>query len=199
MRCTKPVLALAALLLATGCGSAMARPESPKDCDGGNVKDCQSQCQGGVGRACYRLAWFTEEGESGVSKNPKEAVRLYDQACQAKMAVACRALGIIYARGADDVEPNRKRSREYFQQACTLGIPEVCPPPEKKQGGSAPPPQGAQAEAQVDAHSSGSSGSSGGSKVGNAIESKTNQAAEAGANKAVDSVTSSIPGPPTPK
>jgi TPR repeat protein len=142
----RPVVALAVLLFSAGCGSAMARPESPKDCDGGNVQDCKAQCQGSVARACYRLAWFTEEGENGVAKNPKEAVRLYDQACQAKMAVACRALGIVYARGADDVEPNRKRSREYFQQACDLGIPEVCPPPEKQKG-QAPSTPSAGAEA----------------------------------------------------
>jgi TPR repeat protein len=135
--------ALGVMLLAAGCGSAMARPEAPKDCDGGNVQDCKAQCQSGQARACYRLGWFTEEGEAGVAKNPREAVRLYDQACKAKMAVACRALGIVYARGADDIDPNRKLSREYFQQACDLGIPEVCPPPEKQKGQAAsPPPSG---------------------------------------------------------
>ena len=127
----KPVFALAAILLGAGCGSAEVRPESPKDCDGGNVQDCRAQCQQNVARACYRLGWFTEEGEGGVAKNAKEAVRLYDQACAGKMAVSCRALGIVYARGATDVPQDRKRSRDYFQKACDLGLTAVCPPPEK--------------------------------------------------------------------
>jgi uncharacterized protein len=130
----KPVFALAAILLGAGCGSAEVRPEAPKDCDGGNVQDCRAQCQQNVPRACYRLGWFTEEGEGGVAKNAKEAVKLYDQACAGNMAVSCRALGIMYARGADDIAQDRKRSREYFQKACDLGLTVVCPPPDKNKG-----------------------------------------------------------------
>jgi TPR repeat protein len=144
----KPVLAIAAIVLgAVGCGPAMARPEAPKDCDGGNVQDCRAQCDSNVPRACYRLGWFTEEGEAGVSRSPKEAVRLYEKSCQAGMAVACRALGTVYAKGTDDISADRKRSREYFQKACDLGIPEVCPPPEKQRPKGGAPAAGGEAQA----------------------------------------------------
>jgi TPR repeat protein len=121
----------------------MARPESPKDCDGGNVQDCKAQCDQNIARACYRLGWFTELGEAGTSGGARGAIKLYDQACSAGMAVACRALGTVYANGTEDINADRRKSREYFQKACDLGIPEVCPPPEKekkraKTGGGEP-------------------------------------------------------------
>ncbi len=112
---------------ATGCTSEVAlRPA--KTCDGGNIDQCRSACDQNQGRACYRLAWFYEEGQ-GVGQSTKKAVELYQKACDANMAIACRGLGIMYWRG-ENVKRKRKKAITFYQKACGLGLSEACPTPE---------------------------------------------------------------------
>ena len=125
-----------ALALAGACGPPAVQLRPAKTCDSGSIEDCRSRCDKNESRACYRLGWFTEEGQ-GVKPSLRRALELYDKACTSSYAVACRALAMVYEHGDDDLEPNKKKSEEYYARACGLGLKEACivkvynPPPAK--------------------------------------------------------------------
>jgi len=123
-----------ALALGVACGPPAVQLRPAETCDSGNLDDCRNRCEKNESRACYRLGWFTEEGQ-GVKPNRRRALELYDKACTSSYAVACRALGMVYEHGDDDLEPNKKKSEEYYAKACGLGLESACP-----QRVSKPPP-----------------------------------------------------------
>lgn len=112
------------LLAASACGPAVVQLRPAQACDGGNLQDCQTKCDGNQPRACYRLGWFYEEGQQ-VNQNVATAIRHYQSACDAQWPKACRALGILYGTG-EKVDPNREKSITYHQQACDLGLESSC-------------------------------------------------------------------------
>lgn len=113
-----------------GCspaGSAAVQLQNNPTCDGGNLKDCETRCASNEARACYRLGWFYEGGQS-VPRDVKKALDLYGKACDGNMAVACRALGYLYNGGGKDlgIELNKKLAGDFYAKACTLGIAAAC-------------------------------------------------------------------------
>lgn len=118
-------MALVVGALLVGCGPSMVEVRGSQTCDGVNLEACRQQCDEGVPRACYRLAWFYEVGHE-VKKSPKTAVELYQKACDAGWAVACRALGNLYWFD-ETVDRQPKKAVTFYQRACELGIAAACP------------------------------------------------------------------------
>jgi TPR repeat protein len=76
-------------------------------------------CHGGEPAACYRLAFYYENG-TGVPHDATRAAALYQTACDGDEMRGCSNLGLLYMNG-NGVARDETRSARLFEKACAGG------------------------------------------------------------------------------
>ena len=82
----------------TDDGCEKPQVDTPYQCDLGDAKTCNAQCEKGHAGSCYVLGAMLRDGQ-GAKKDWKQAVSLFAKACKGDEAEACRAAGTMYAAG----------------------------------------------------------------------------------------------------